>query len=260
MPFSHTSMASIKHELNVTCSKTLTCTQLFVGHGFSVIEKERKNKSNDNKFSYTWVVFPDPVSPTRTKAWCSFMLSMNFSLYSHTGNSILFFRISKYLSVKSLPLKGLIFPRMLLGLLSWERRKTLLDGCRECKNQVIYKCTFAAITNVRESEKIYSFAIDFRCLPWNFEIRNDCWILHVRWFVLYLNSSLILFAVLSAPEELPSTSSLLFDIFYRYHKNKTSKSSTKRNTSLGHIVSHHLPDKREEHALGSLTHKSLQPL
>ena len=68
-------------------------------------------------------------------------------------------------------------------------------------------------------------------MPWNFEIRDNCWILHVCWFVLYLNSSLILFAVLSAPEELPSTSSLLFDIFYRYHKNKTPKSSTKRNTS-----------------------------
>lgn len=74
-------------------------------------------------------------------------------------------------------------------------------------------------------------------MPWNFEIRDNCWILHVCWFVLYLNSSLILFAVLSAPEELPSTSSLLFDIFYRYHKNKTPKSSTKRNTSVGHDIS-----------------------
>ena len=56
--------------------------------GFSVNEEERKNTSNVDKFSYTWVAFPDPVSPTRTKAWCSFKLSMNFPLYLHTGNWI----------------------------------------------------------------------------------------------------------------------------------------------------------------------------
>ena len=66
----------------------------------------------------TCVVFPDPVSPTRTKALCSFILSINFSLYSHTGSSILFLRMSKYLSENSLPLNGLIFPRRLLGLLT----------------------------------------------------------------------------------------------------------------------------------------------
>ena len=68
--------------------------------------------------NYTCVVFPEPVSPTRTKALFSFIPSMNFSLYSHTGSSILFLRISKYLSENSLPLKGLIFPRRLLGLLT----------------------------------------------------------------------------------------------------------------------------------------------
>ena len=54
--------------------------------------------------NFTWVVFPDPVSPTRTKTWCSFIPSINFSLYSHTGSSILFFSMSKYLSVNSFPL------------------------------------------------------------------------------------------------------------------------------------------------------------
>lgn len=73
-------------------------------------------------YIFTWVVFPDPVSPTSTKAWCSFMLSMNFSLYSHTGSSILFLRMSKYLSENSFPLKGFIFPRRLLGLLRKENR------------------------------------------------------------------------------------------------------------------------------------------
>lgn len=91
-------------------------------------------------------------------------------------------------------------------------------------------------------------------MPWNFEIRDNRWILHVCWFVLYLNSSLILFAVLSAPEELPSTSSLLFDIFYRYHKNKTQKSSTKRNTSLGYDISRPSSAGQTRRTCARLTH------
>ena len=46
MPFSHKSMASTTHELNVTCSKTLIWTQLFVGHAVGSRSLKRKEKIN----------------------------------------------------------------------------------------------------------------------------------------------------------------------------------------------------------------------
>ena len=44
LPFSHESVASIAHEHNIICSKTLICRQLFAGHvvGFWPIKTKGK--------------------------------------------------------------------------------------------------------------------------------------------------------------------------------------------------------------------------
>ena len=52
-PFSHKSIVSFTHELNIICSKTLICRQLIICRsrgGLSANEKEGKNTSNDNNY------------------------------------------------------------------------------------------------------------------------------------------------------------------------------------------------------------------
>lgn len=44
----------------------------------------------------TCVVFPDPVSPTNTRHWLLFNVSINFSLYSQTGSVVRFLYNSQY--------------------------------------------------------------------------------------------------------------------------------------------------------------------
>jgi len=44
----------------------------------------------------TCVVFPDPVSPTNTRHWFLFNVSINLSLYSQTGSVVRFLYNSQY--------------------------------------------------------------------------------------------------------------------------------------------------------------------
>jgi len=55
----------------------------------------------------TCVVFPDPVSPTNTRHWFLFNVSINLSLYSQTGSVVRFLYNSQYLGANGNPAKYL---------------------------------------------------------------------------------------------------------------------------------------------------------
>jgi len=69
------------------------------------IHRKLHSISYHHRRNLTCVVFPDPVSPTNTRHWFLFSVSINVSLYSHTGSVVRFLYSSQYFGENGIPTK-----------------------------------------------------------------------------------------------------------------------------------------------------------
>jgi len=109
----------------------------------------------------TCVVFPDPVSPTSTRPWLLFNVSINLSLYSQTGSVVRFLYNSQYFGENGNPTKYL--PNMFFAVHSTHTMNKIQIKTRNKSNvyfeSLQYRQDLFAITHYHKRKHFPSYTL-----------------------------------------------------------------------------------------------------